>query len=494
MKDYSFGDFLHELRARRGLTQFQLGALVGVSDKAVSKWENDHSRPQSRMLYRLSEILCVSVDELLSCKYHSSERKAKKGIFAMKKQLWNKAKNRLQAMYGGHVPVEIYNRFLSEQMEMENGEMIVYLDVLAKIVEEANLHGEHVRMKGGIGASFVAFVLGATEINPITAHYHCPACHRVIFDDSEKDGWDLPPQKCICGIDMLRDGHRIPFAVYRHVSHKRASFDVSVSPQFEKRVGEIIRSYFGRENVVCLTHKDQAHVMTFVPISDSVDIMGGQTLSYEDTHGKLSDCPSITVCTVEELATYRQLEEMTGTAFARIPFGRKEVLDAFANGDTDGIPEFKSAYVRNMLREVKVTSFHDLIKLAGLCHGTGVWDDNAHEWIQHGISLGDVLAYRDDVFLYLQDRMTNANITDMGFAYKIMEDTRKGIYARNGIPEETRQQLCALDVDAWFLDSITKIRYMFPKAHGLLYVKTAAILMWYRIHYPNEFYEAIREL
>ena len=40
MRDYSFGNFLHELRTRRGLTQYQLGALVGVSDKAVSKWEN----------------------------------------------------------------------------------------------------------------------------------------------------------------------------------------------------------------------------------------------------------------------------------------------------------------------------------------------------------------------------------------------------------------------------------------------------------------------
>ena len=37
MRDYSFCNFLHELRLLRGLTQYQLGALVGVSDKAVSK-------------------------------------------------------------------------------------------------------------------------------------------------------------------------------------------------------------------------------------------------------------------------------------------------------------------------------------------------------------------------------------------------------------------------------------------------------------------------
>lgn len=84
MRDYSFGNFLHELRSRRGLTQYQLGALVGVSDKAVSKWENGSSKPQSNILYKLSDVLGVSVDELLTCKYHFSEKKDTKGVFAMK--------------------------------------------------------------------------------------------------------------------------------------------------------------------------------------------------------------------------------------------------------------------------------------------------------------------------------------------------------------------------------------------------------------------------
>ena len=46
MRDYSFGNFISALRERRGLSQYQLGALVGVSDKAVSKWENGASTPR----------------------------------------------------------------------------------------------------------------------------------------------------------------------------------------------------------------------------------------------------------------------------------------------------------------------------------------------------------------------------------------------------------------------------------------------------------------
>ena len=66
LRDYSFGNFLRELRMRQGLSQHQLGALVGVTGKAVSKWENGTSKPHSRILFTLSDVLGVTVDELLN--------------------------------------------------------------------------------------------------------------------------------------------------------------------------------------------------------------------------------------------------------------------------------------------------------------------------------------------------------------------------------------------------------------------------------------------
>lgn len=66
MKDYSFGSFICALRMRRGLSQFQLGTLVGVSNKAVSKWETGAAKPQIFTCRKLAEVLGVSLDELLS--------------------------------------------------------------------------------------------------------------------------------------------------------------------------------------------------------------------------------------------------------------------------------------------------------------------------------------------------------------------------------------------------------------------------------------------
>lgn len=46
MRDYAFGDRLSALRQEHGYSQFQLASLVGVSDKAVSKWETGVAKPR----------------------------------------------------------------------------------------------------------------------------------------------------------------------------------------------------------------------------------------------------------------------------------------------------------------------------------------------------------------------------------------------------------------------------------------------------------------
>ena len=61
----TFGQRFSRLRKQRGLTQEELGEKVGLSGQAVSKWENDASMPDVSLLVELSEILGVSLDELL---------------------------------------------------------------------------------------------------------------------------------------------------------------------------------------------------------------------------------------------------------------------------------------------------------------------------------------------------------------------------------------------------------------------------------------------
>src|SRR5574344_1090150 len=65
MDKYKTGNFIYSLRKEKGISQGQLGLMLGVTNKAVSKWENGDNKPEVNMLYRLSDVLGVSVDELV---------------------------------------------------------------------------------------------------------------------------------------------------------------------------------------------------------------------------------------------------------------------------------------------------------------------------------------------------------------------------------------------------------------------------------------------
>ena len=68
MDKYKFGDFIYQRRKALGLTQDELGRKLGVTNKAVSKWEVGETTPEVAMLEPLAKALEVSVDELLTQK------------------------------------------------------------------------------------------------------------------------------------------------------------------------------------------------------------------------------------------------------------------------------------------------------------------------------------------------------------------------------------------------------------------------------------------
>ena len=80
MKKETFGNMVAVLRKEKGMTQLDLAEKMGVTDKAVSKWERDLSFPDISSIPKLAEILGVSVDELMQVKAESKEEPIKKKI------------------------------------------------------------------------------------------------------------------------------------------------------------------------------------------------------------------------------------------------------------------------------------------------------------------------------------------------------------------------------------------------------------------------------
>ena len=145
-----------------------------------------------------------------------------------------------------------------------------------------------------------------------------------------------------------------------------------------------------------------------------------------------------------------------------------------------GIPEFGTGFVRGMLMETRPTTMEELVRIAGLSHGTDVWNNNAQVLVQNGTAtLMDVICTRDDIMNYLISKGG-----DPSLSFKTMESVRKG----RGLKPEMESMMADINVPSWFVDSCKKIQYMFPRAHAAAYVMMSFRVAYYKVHYPLEFY------
>ena len=241
MKDYNFANKLTELRKARGYSQESLGRLMGVSDKAVSKWENGNSKPRASACAKLASLLGVDVDQLMDSDFLTQDE-ADMILENQRKALWEKAEKRMEELYGEDPPLRIMNHFITERNALHRCNAVIIFDVLARVN-----HAARQSRKGfyaGGSTCFTSWLLGATEVNPLEAHVYCPRCHRVEFYPEFSSGWDIPEKACECGARMIPDGHSIPVETCVIAGESSFSFFMcDVDLDFIKEAEDIILTY-----------------------------------------------------------------------------------------------------------------------------------------------------------------------------------------------------------------------------------------------------------
>ena len=107
MDQIKIGRFIASCRKEQGLTQANIAEKLGISDRAVSKWETGKSLPDSGIMLELCELLKINVNELLSGERIMAEsynRKVEENIIALRQEIEEKNRQMLQLEYLVSIP------------------------------------------------------------------------------------------------------------------------------------------------------------------------------------------------------------------------------------------------------------------------------------------------------------------------------------------------------------------------------------------------------
>lgn len=243
-------------------------------------------------------------------------------------------------------------------------------------------------------------------------------------------------------------------------------------------------------------------INSFTPVQHPANDMTTDTITtHFDYHSIDHNLLKLDILGHDDPTMIRMLQDLTGIDPITIPLDDKDVMSLFQNtsalGVTPeqiggcklgalGIPEFGTDFAMQMLIDTQPKYFSDLVRIAGLSHGTDVWLGNAQELIKSGqATISTAICTRDDIMTYLISMGL-----DSEESFKIMEAVRKGTVAKHKCAnwEEWKADMKAHDVPDWYIWSCEKIQYMFPKAHAAAYVMMAWRIAYCKVNYPLAYY------
>lgn len=159
---------------------------------------------------------------------------------------------------------EITDDSVAKRIDKELGGIIgggfdpIYL-IAQRLVKHSNDDGYLVGSRGSVGSSFVATMMGITEVNPLPAHYRCLKCQTSIFNDDDGNplgetystGFDLPDKNCPnCNEPLYKDGQDMPFATFLGFNaDKVPDIDLNFSDLNQASAHAYTKVLFGADNV-----------------------------------------------------------------------------------------------------------------------------------------------------------------------------------------------------------------------------------------------------
>ncbi len=324
---------------------------------------------------------------------------------------------------------------------------------------------------------------------------------KTVIDDArgsirEVEGIkDICMAGCVHGL-TFKEAYEIAEAYYINFWHGRRKNNKKIDEMAEDLMGVKSEDCTFGSKVFVIPEGQDIHAVTPLDMSGEGNLLRTHMQHYDIAREVMRICliPHV------DLDFLKALKNDTGVEPVSIPLDDPKVLSMLTSTKalgisskdicgvdvgTLGIREIgRSEKVRQMLKKAGPDKLSDLIRFFGFIHGSYVWNENAEELLGKGHKLYECIANRDDISIYL---------TKMGISHenacKIMDFVRKGKSRFIGMPIEMIDEMKEHGIPDWYIESLQKPEYLFPKAHNANYAVLKLRILYYKLYYPEAFYK-----